>query len=127
LPPPFLFTSDPDPGPIPHAELVWFVDSGHFPYIEEPDAFWRAVAQFLHHSTHLADRRRAPLGADGPISPVKNGGVRSEQADLRPWHRRAIAVRLGRDGAVVSCGLISLWTLPAVAVARPSLVESLEV
>lgn len=37
---------------IPHAELVWLADSGHFPYIEEPDVFWRAVARFLDVPTH---------------------------------------------------------------------------
>lgn len=32
---------------IPEAELVWFEDSGHFPWIEEPDAFFGAVRSFV--------------------------------------------------------------------------------
>jgi pimeloyl-ACP methyl ester carboxylesterase len=29
------------------AELVWFESSGHYPYIDEPEAFFAAVGQFL--------------------------------------------------------------------------------
>lgn len=32
---------------IPGAELVWFERSGHFPWIEEPDAFFEAVRGWL--------------------------------------------------------------------------------
>jgi pimeloyl-ACP methyl ester carboxylesterase len=32
---------------IHDAELVWFQRSGHYPFIEEPEAFWAAVGQFL--------------------------------------------------------------------------------
>lgn len=32
---------------IKGAELVWFESSGHYPYVEEPDAFFAAVGQFL--------------------------------------------------------------------------------
>ncbi len=32
---------------IPHARLLLFARSGHYPFIEEPDAFWPAVADFL--------------------------------------------------------------------------------
>jgi proline iminopeptidase len=35
---------------IPGARLVIFEQSGHFPYIEEPDAFRAALQQFLHDS-----------------------------------------------------------------------------
>lgn len=32
---------------IPGAELVWFEDSGHFPWLEEPDAFATAIGAWL--------------------------------------------------------------------------------
>jgi proline iminopeptidase len=32
---------------IPHAELVFFEESGHFPWLEEPDAFFAAVKEWL--------------------------------------------------------------------------------
>ena len=32
---------------IPNAELAWFENSGHFPWLEEPDAFFDAVRSFL--------------------------------------------------------------------------------
>lgn len=32
---------------IPDARVVWFADSGHFPFLEEPDAFWSALGRFL--------------------------------------------------------------------------------
>jgi proline iminopeptidase len=32
---------------IPGAELAWFEDSGHFPWLEEPEAFFDAVKSFL--------------------------------------------------------------------------------
>ncbi len=32
---------------IPGARLVMFPHSGHFPFIEEPESFWREVASFL--------------------------------------------------------------------------------
>jgi pimeloyl-ACP methyl ester carboxylesterase len=32
---------------IPNARLVMFERSGHYPFVEEPDAFWRAVGRFL--------------------------------------------------------------------------------
>jgi proline iminopeptidase len=35
---------------IPHAELVWFENSGHFPWLEEPDAFFGAVKDWLARS-----------------------------------------------------------------------------
>ena len=38
---------------IPQSRLVWFDHSGHFPFREEPDAFWHAVELFLQE----ADRR----------------------------------------------------------------------
>lgn len=36
---------------IPHSHLVYFEDSGHYPFIEEPEAFWQAVDHFLHHTS----------------------------------------------------------------------------
>jgi proline iminopeptidase len=33
---------------IKGAELVWFESSGHYPYIEEPQAFFAAVGEFLN-------------------------------------------------------------------------------
>jgi proline iminopeptidase len=35
---------------IPHSELVVFERSGHFPYIEEPDAFFDAVRGWLQRT-----------------------------------------------------------------------------
>lgn len=32
---------------IPEAELVWFEQSGHFPWVEEPDAFFAAVKDWV--------------------------------------------------------------------------------
>jgi len=32
---------------IPDAELVWLEESGHFPWLEEPDAFFAAVKEWL--------------------------------------------------------------------------------
>jgi pimeloyl-ACP methyl ester carboxylesterase len=32
---------------IPDAELVWLENSGHFPWVEEPDFFFRAVRDWL--------------------------------------------------------------------------------
>ena len=32
---------------IENARLVWFERSGHYPFVEEPDAFWHAVGDFL--------------------------------------------------------------------------------
>ena len=32
---------------IPHATLAWFEEAGHFPWIEEPDAFFAAVKSFV--------------------------------------------------------------------------------
>lgn len=35
---------------IPGAELAWFEDSGHFPWLEEPDAFIGAVKGFVRRN-----------------------------------------------------------------------------
>jgi pimeloyl-ACP methyl ester carboxylesterase len=35
---------------IPYAQLVVFDHSGHYPFIEEGDAFWVSVAAFLARS-----------------------------------------------------------------------------
>jgi proline iminopeptidase len=32
---------------IQNAHLIWFEKSGHFPFIEESESFWRAIANFL--------------------------------------------------------------------------------
>lgn len=32
---------------IPHARLVWFENSGHYPFIEEADLFWESITGFL--------------------------------------------------------------------------------
>lgn len=32
---------------IENARLIWFERSGHFPFIEEPEAFWEEVSRFL--------------------------------------------------------------------------------
>jgi proline iminopeptidase len=32
---------------VPGAQLQWFDHSGHYPFLEEPAAFWAAVARFL--------------------------------------------------------------------------------
>jgi proline iminopeptidase len=45
---------------IPGSRLVIFEQSGHFPYIEEPDAFRAALQQFIHDNG-LA----SPLAAEG--------------------------------------------------------------
>ena len=42
---------------IGHAALVYFERSGHYPFIEEPEAFWATVDAFLTASRHLADDR----------------------------------------------------------------------
>jgi proline iminopeptidase len=36
---------------IPHARLLWFERSGHYPFIEEYDLFWQSVADFLSDCT----------------------------------------------------------------------------
>lgn len=36
---------------IKNARVIFFERSGHFPYIEEPEAFWSAVAAFLAESS----------------------------------------------------------------------------
>lgn len=35
---------------IPGAQLVFFEHSGHYPFLEEAEAFWAAVEGFLHNS-----------------------------------------------------------------------------
>jgi proline iminopeptidase len=35
---------------IPHAQLVVFDHSGHYPFIEEAELFWVSVAAFLARS-----------------------------------------------------------------------------
>lgn len=40
---------------IPGAHLVIFERSGHYPFLEEPEAFRRALAGFLHHRTNLME------------------------------------------------------------------------
>lgn len=56
--PTLLFTGRHDPlmppecaeelaGGIPQARLIIFERSGHYPFLEEPEAFWAAVAEFL--------------------------------------------------------------------------------
>lgn len=35
---------------LPHAQIVWFEQSGHYPFIEEPAAFWAAVERFLRQT-----------------------------------------------------------------------------
>jgi pimeloyl-ACP methyl ester carboxylesterase len=42
---------------IPHARLVLFEASNHFPFVEEPEAFWRVVRDFLGPATPTS---RAP-------------------------------------------------------------------
>lgn len=36
---------------IPHSRLYYFAHSGHYPFIEEPDTFWKAVDDFLSGAT----------------------------------------------------------------------------
>ncbi len=36
---------------IPNARLVIFERSGHYPFLEEPDAFWEAICAFLNSLT----------------------------------------------------------------------------
>ncbi len=45
---------------IQDAELVWFERSGHYPFIEEPEAFWFTVERFLASG----DRVRADQQSD---------------------------------------------------------------
>jgi proline iminopeptidase len=47
---------------IPSARLVVFERSGHYPFVEEPDAFWAAVGQFLRRTTleRVLGNRLAP-------------------------------------------------------------------
>ncbi len=35
------------PQPCASAPIVHLERSGHYPYLDEPDAFWQAVAEFL--------------------------------------------------------------------------------
>jgi pimeloyl-ACP methyl ester carboxylesterase len=51
---------------IPHAQLAVFERSGHYPFIEEPDAFWEALRRFLTQPS-TSDGRFVPTGA-GPIA-----------------------------------------------------------
>jgi proline iminopeptidase len=37
---------------IREAELFYFDRSGHYPFIEEPEAFWAAVGAFLATTSH---------------------------------------------------------------------------
>jgi len=39
---------------IRHAQLVFFERSGHYPFIEKPEAFWAAVDAFLNRSARLS-------------------------------------------------------------------------
>lgn len=42
---------------IPGARMIWFERSGHYPYVEEPDAFWEAVGAFLSQPVPAAAAR----------------------------------------------------------------------
>lgn len=45
---------------VPSAEVVVFENSGHFPWLDEPAAFYRVVRQWLAHHTWIsADHRSA--------------------------------------------------------------------
>lgn len=47
---------------IPDARLVVFDRSGHYPFIEEPDAFWATVATFLAPPADTDTKRSTPSG-----------------------------------------------------------------
>ncbi|MDQ3855189.1 MAG: alpha/beta hydrolase, partial [Chloroflexota bacterium] len=44
---------------IPDARLVVFEQSGHYPFLEEPEAFWGAVGPFLGQSGGSGSDRRS--------------------------------------------------------------------
>ena len=56
---------------IKHATLIFFERSGHFPFIEEPETFWSAIAKFLSKATGVppaivpvARREKALMGTE---------------------------------------------------------------
>ncbi|MGV1030509.1 MAG: alpha/beta fold hydrolase [Dermatophilaceae bacterium] len=53
---------------IPESRVVWFDHSGHFPFREEPDAFWHAVELFLTDEPVQRERRHRLGWATGRAS-----------------------------------------------------------
>ncbi len=51
---------------IRDADVVWFERSGHYPFVEEPDAFWAAVGRFL-------SSERRPTPAHPRATPASGG------------------------------------------------------
>ena len=49
---------------IDGAEMVWFERSGHYPFIEEPEAFWAAVDHFLRGTVDAHGPRATRASAD---------------------------------------------------------------
>ncbi len=56
-------------GRLPSARFVAFLESGHFPFLEEPEPFARVVRYFLRHGIST------PQSADPAMSPHSSGGT----------------------------------------------------
>jgi hypothetical protein len=73
---------------IPHAQLVVFDHSGHYPFVEEPEPFWAAVGAFLAPEPVVEARH---TGADG--RPDARRPERPDRADLSvPGRPRQVAL-----------------------------------
>ena len=72
----------------PH-RLLWFENSSHFPFFEEPDAFARALAE-LADGTLPAD---GSTGSAGPRRPRADVGHAASELRLTPGSRAPLSTR----------------------------------
>jgi pimeloyl-ACP methyl ester carboxylesterase len=56
---------------LPNAHLVVFARSGHYPFVEEPDAFWASIDRFLVE--HEDDAGSASSGAGDRPAQQRDG------------------------------------------------------
>jgi pimeloyl-ACP methyl ester carboxylesterase len=66
---------------IPDARLVVFERSGHYPFVEEPDAFWASVGGFLaEHTEPTVEPDRYDVPPAGASTPRRSAEQRQREA-----------------------------------------------
>ncbi len=74
---------------IPGAKFVTVANAGHFPHIEQPEAFLKAVGGFIGLSK----------GASAKKKPAKKKAAKAKSAKKKPAKKKAAAKKSGRKAA----------------------------